>query len=118
MGIEIGIGLEAIGVNKQSIDKMIEKVMSESPVWKKYAEEYANKFALEKRLPLKEEYFEMMVDIGEKVMEQDESIRKKVMFAVISETILNEDLVASLKKEFKDELEEQQKAKDQNTNTN
>lgn len=121
MNIEMGIGINQLGIGgeqKKLIDKHIEKIVSESPVWKKYAEEYANKFVIEKRLPLKQEYYEMMDDLSEKVMKEDETIHKKLMFAVLKETILNQEFISELKKEFQEEIEAQEAAKEQDSNNN
>lgn len=104
--MDVGLGeLDLRVKNNQEFDQLLEGVLRKSPIWDKYAVEYANKFAAEERFPLKQEYIAMLEDLSNKVMDEDKSVQKNLAFLTIYHTIFNEDFIAELKKEFAQELE-------------
>lgn len=86
------------------LEAYFESLLVKSDVFIKLSSEAAYKFALEKRVPLEEEYFELMRNITDEVMEKDDEVNEKMKQKLMSLVLKDNKQIMTLFTQFAKEL--------------
>lgn len=85
---------------RDKLEAHFETLMVNSEVYKRRAYEAALQFALEKRVPLEDEYFELICSISDEVVETDDDVSEQMSKMLTSMVFENERIFKAMFVEF------------------
>lgn len=85
---------------REKLEAHFESLMINSEVYKRRSYEAALKFALEKRVPLEDEYFELIGSISDEVVETDDDISEQMSKMLTSMVFENDSILNAMFVEF------------------